>query len=144
MGRRIALTTPTARSSPTPHRTAPPCRPRRRRVDPLHTDTYTEPGAQLSGLDPRVVGPYRLTAKERVQLAKLAKNRQACFQTERRRHDHHDDAERPPVLTDADGNVDANGECAEPCADGKLNTPTATESKALKNLITRAQPCLKE
>ncbi|MGW1712660.1 sensor histidine kinase [Streptomyces sp. NPDC002156] len=31
-------------------------------VDPLRTDTYTQPGAQLAGIDPRAVGPYRLSS----------------------------------------------------------------------------------
>lgn len=60
-GRRIALTTETGRTiadSAAP-KTALPARASAT-IDPLTTDTYTEPGAQLAGLDPRVVGPYLL------------------------------------------------------------------------------------
>ncbi|WP_043665695.1 sensor histidine kinase [Streptomyces xylophagus] len=145
MGRRIALTTSdrTLIADSAPHGTSLPPRAAAS-VDPLHTDTYTEPGAQLSGLDPRVVGPYRVTAKERVRLMRLAKDRQACFaQAAGIDTSITMTPSGRPVLTDADGN-DANGYVPEQCADGKLNTPTATESKALKNLIVRAQPCLKE
>lgn len=142
MGRRIALTT-TDRAliaDSAPHGTSLPPRAAAN-VDPLHTDTYTEPGAQLSGLDPRVVGPYRLTANERARLAKLAKARQACFRQSGIDTTITKTPSGRPVLTDANGN-NANDSVPEPCADGKLNTPTATENKALKNLIVSAQPCL--
>jgi two-component system sensor histidine kinase BaeS len=142
MGRRIALTTSdrTLIADSAAHGTSLPPRAAAS-VDPLHTDTYTEPGAQLSGLDPRVVGPYRLTARERVRLAGLAKERQACFKKNGIDTTITMTPSGRPVLTDADGN-DANGNVPEPCADGKLNAPTVTESKALKSLLVSARPCL--
>jgi len=142
MGRRIALTDSdrTLIADSAPHGTSLPPRAAAN-VDPLHTDTYTEPGAQLSGLDPRVVGPYRLTATERVRLAELAKERRACFARSGIETTITMTPSGRPVLTDAEGN-DANGSVPEPCADGKLNAPTATESKALKDLMVRARPCL--
>ncbi|MFE9597928.1 sensor histidine kinase [Streptomyces hokutonensis] len=142
MGRRIALTTSdrTLIADSAAHGTSLPPRAAAS-VDPLHTDTYTEPGAQLSGLDPRVVGPYRLTAKERVRLAGLAKERQACFKQNGIDTTITMTPSGRPVLTDADGN-NANGNVPEPCADGKLNAPTVTESKALKSLLVSARPCL--
>lgn len=45
------------------------------------------------------------------------------------------------VLTDADGAVDG-GQVPTPCADGVLNTPTATEKKALAELTAYAEDCL--
>ncbi len=142
MGRRIALTTSdrTLIADSAPHGTSLPPRAAAN-VDPLHTDTYTEPGAQLSGLDPRVVGPYRLTAKERARLAKLAKDRQACFEQSGIDTTITMTPSGRPVLTDAVSN-NANDAVPDACADGRLNTPTATESKALKSLIVSAQPCL--
>ena len=142
MGRRIALTTSdrTLIADSAAHGTSLPPRAAAS-VDPLHTDTYTEPGAQLSGLDPRVVGPYRLTARERVRLAGLAKERQACFKKNGIDTTITMTPSGRPVLTDADGN-NANGNVPEPCADGKLNAPTVTESKALKSLLVSARPCL--
>ncbi|MFJ3415589.1 sensor histidine kinase [Streptomyces sp. NPDC086082] len=142
MGRRIALTTSdrTLIADSAPHGTSLPPRAAAN-VDPLHTDTYTEPGAQLSGLDPRVVGPYRLTGQERIRLEKLAKYRQACFKKSGVDTTITVTPSGRPVLTDADGN-DANDSVPDACADGRLNTPTATESKALKSLMLSAQPCL--
>ncbi|MFE2416649.1 ATP-binding protein [Streptomyces hokutonensis] len=144
MGRRIALTTSdrTLIADSAPHGTSLPPRAAAS-VDPLHTDTYTEAGAQLSGLDPRVVGPYRVSARERARLMGLAKERLACFAQAGIDTTITMTPSGRPVLTDADGN-DANDHVPEQCADGKLNTPTLTESKALKNLLVRAQPCLKE
>ncbi|MDV9174793.1 HAMP domain-containing sensor histidine kinase [Streptomyces sp. W16] len=144
MGRRIALTASdrTLIADSAPHGTSLPPRAAAN-VDPLHTDTYTEPGAQLSGLDPRVVGPYRLTAKERALLAKLAKARQACFAQNGIDTTITVTPSGRPVLNDADGN-NANGDVPEQCADGKLNTPTATETRALKDLTIRTRTCLEQ
>ncbi|WP_262060504.1 sensor histidine kinase [Streptomyces sp. STR69] len=142
MGRRIALTTSdrTLIADSAPHGTSLPPRAAAS-VDPLHTDTFTEPGAQLSGLDPRVVGPYRVTTKERARLMGLAKERRACFAQAGIDTTITMTPSGRPVLTDADGN-NANGYVPEACADGKLNTPTVTESKALKSLLVNARPCL--
>ncbi|MGX9882767.1 sensor histidine kinase [Streptomyces sp. NPDC002276] len=144
MGRRIALTTAdrTLIADSAPHGTSLPPRPAAN-IDPLHTDTYTQPGAQLSGLDPRVVGPYRLTEKEQARLEGLAKERQECFAQAGIETTITMTPSGRPVLTDADGK-DANDNVPTPCADGKLNTPTATENKALKNLVIRARPCLQQ
>lgn len=61
-GRRIALVTPDRRTvadSAARGTALPPSAAAT--VDPLRTDTYSERGAQIGGIDPRVVGPYRLT-----------------------------------------------------------------------------------
>jgi two-component system sensor histidine kinase BaeS len=144
MGRRIALTTTdrTLIADSAPHGTSLPPRAAAN-VDPLHTDTYTEPGAQLSGLDPRVVGPYRLPAKERAQLAGLAKERWACFKRNGIDTTITMTPSGRPVLTDAEGN-DANRDVPEKCADGKLNTPTTTEARALKDLTIRTRTCMEQ
>ncbi|WP_367325449.1 sensor histidine kinase [Streptomyces sp. HUAS ZL42] len=142
-GRRIALTTtdrtPIADSAP--RGTSFPLRAAAT-VDPLHTDTYTERGAQLSGIDPRVVGPYELSAAERARLDAMAEKRQKCFARE---HIETTIVHKPsgrPFLTDADGPVDS-GYVPDACADGLLNTVTATEEKALGRLNSLTEPCLK-
>jgi two-component system sensor histidine kinase BaeS len=141
-GRRIALTTAdrttiadsAARGTALPPRAAAA-------VDPLRTDTFTEPGAQLSGIDPRAVGPYRLTSTERLRVAKLATVRRLCFA----RNAIDTVITRMPsgrsVLTNTDGSVEF-GYLPTECADGKLNAPTPTEEKALAALTKRADACL--
>ncbi|MEU4086263.1 sensor histidine kinase [Streptomyces aureus] len=141
-GRRIALTagdrTPFAdsavRGTSLPPRAAAT-------VDPLRTDTSTEPGAQLAGVDPRAVGPYRLTSNERRKVAKLASVRQLCFA----RNGVRTRTELMPsgrtALTGVDGTLDP-GYVPTECADGLLNTPTPTERKALDGLSALARSCL--
>ncbi|MET7684986.1 HAMP domain-containing sensor histidine kinase [Streptomyces sp. NPDC005423] len=142
MGRRIALTASDrsliADSAP---RGAPLPPSAAATVDPLQSDTYTEPGAQLSGIDPRVVGPYLLPADERTRLRKLATVRQQCFAVFGLVRNVSMTPSGRPVLVDPDGTA-AGDYVPEKCADGRLNTPTPTEDKALKNLMARAQSCL--
>ncbi|MFD5227962.1 sensor histidine kinase [Streptomyces qaidamensis] len=138
-GRRIALTTEAGRiiaDSAAPG-TALPARASAT-VDPLNTDTSTEPGAQLAGIDPRAVGPYRLPAAERARVKALAEKRLACV----RKHLGDGGVRQLPsgrTVVIADG-----GEAAvpSPCADGALNTPTRTEQKALDGLLALTAPCL--
>ncbi|ELS50497.1 sensor histidine kinase [Streptomyces viridochromogenes] len=141
-GRRIALTTPDRRTiaDSAPSGTALPPRAAAT-VDPLRTDTYTERGAQRSGIDPRVVGPYRVTDKERARLDKLALIRQNCFARNGYEADVVQTPSGRPVVTDHDGPV-AAGQVPEECADGLLNTPTPTEEKALAELAERSRACL--
>ncbi|MFE9452870.1 sensor histidine kinase [Streptomyces sp. NPDC006739] len=141
-GRRIALTTAdrtiladsAARGTPLPPSPAAT-------VDPLRTDTSTEPGAQLSGVDPRVVGPFRLTAAERARLAGEARVRRRCFERAGLEATIETMPSGRPVVRVPDG---ASGSPrASPCEDGRLNTPTATERLALGVLTKLARPCLK-
>ncbi|MFF7167238.1 sensor histidine kinase [Streptomyces sp. NPDC008086] len=141
-GRRIALTTTDRRTLADSAPPGTPLPPRAAAtVDPLHVDTYTERGAQRGGVDPRVVGPYRVTDEERARLEKLAVVRQWCFA----RNGYDTTVVRTPsgrpVVTDHDGPV-AGGVVPEACADGLLNTPTPTETKALADLSERARKCL--
>jgi two-component system sensor histidine kinase BaeS len=141
-GRRIALTTAdrTLLADSAPRGTSLPPRAAAT-VDPLRTDTFSERGAQLSGTDPRVVGPYLLTATERTQLDALARKRQSCFA----RHGIETTLTRTPsgrpVLTATEGTTEP-GYVPEPCADGMLNTPAPTEEKALAALGQQARGCL--
>ncbi|MEU6146794.1 HAMP domain-containing sensor histidine kinase [Streptomyces sp. NPDC047081] len=111
-------------------------------VDPLHTDTYTQPGAQLSGIDPRAVGPYRLTAKERARLDAFAGNMRACYA----KHGidvkiEHSPSGRP-ALINSDGS-DASGYLTEECGYG-LGEPAPSEQTALKALAAAARDCLRK
>ncbi|MER5600656.1 HAMP domain-containing sensor histidine kinase [Streptomyces sp. NPDC002265] len=141
-GRRIALTTADRTVIADSARPGTPLPPRpAATVDPLHTDTYSEQGAQLSGIDPRAVGPYRLTAAERLQVDALARKRQHCYGA----YDITVTVTRTPsgraALVGTDGQ-DPLSYVPPECADGRLNTPTATEDKALDALTARTRACL--
>ncbi|WP_282702386.1 HAMP domain-containing sensor histidine kinase [Streptomyces sp. CC219B] len=141
IGRRIALTTTDRRVIADSAPPGTPLPPRAAAgVDPLTTDTHTDRGAQRSGVDPRVVGPYRLPAAERAQLARLAEIRRECFARNGVDATVVRTPSGRPVLTDKDGStVDY---VPLECADGRLNTPTAAEQKALADLAERARSCL--
>ncbi|MEU0057999.1 HAMP domain-containing sensor histidine kinase [Streptomyces sp. NPDC006334] len=140
-GRRIALTTtdrtPIADSAP-PGASLPPRAAAT--IDPLRTDTYSEPGAQLSGTDPRVVGPYRLTSEERARVDALAGELQGCFTG----HGIDTVLTRTPsgrtVLTAADGT--APEYVPERCSAGLHESLTRTEEKALTALQRQVEQCL--
>ncbi|WP_037676767.1 cell wall metabolism sensor histidine kinase WalK [Streptomyces griseus] len=142
-GRRIALTTadrtPIADSAP--RGTSLPPRAAAT-VDPLRTDTSTEPGAQRSGIDPRVVGPYRLTTGERTELDAAAEARRRCFARNGIETDIVRTPSGRPALEDSDTGA-APAYVPDACADGRLNTLVRTEKKALAHLEKLAQPCLK-
>ncbi|KOV64272.1 kinase [Streptomyces sp. MMG1121] len=142
-GRRIALTTAdrTLVADSAPRGTPLPPRPAAT-VDPLRTDTYSETGAQLSGIDPRVVGPYRLPVDERAGLDALAAARKQCYARYGLQTSIVRTASGRPVVTGADG-TDPTGYGATVCADGRLDTPTPTERRALDALTELARPCLK-
>ncbi|NUP40764.1 MAG: HAMP domain-containing histidine kinase [Streptomyces sp.] len=110
-------------------------------VDPLHTDTYTETGAQLSGIDPRAVGPYRLTAKERAQLEAMAEKQRTCY----RRFGVETKVEQSPsgrpVIVSSDGGP-APDYLTGDCGYGLFSDPTGTEKKALDDLTEGARVCL--
>lgn len=93
-GRRIALTTadrtPIADSARS--RTALPPGAAAT-VDPLHTDTYSEPGAQLSGVDPRR-GALPADASGAGSAGQDGDCAAEVRRAQRRRHHDHLDAER--------------------------------------------------
>lgn len=140
-GRRIALTT-TDRAliaDSAPRGTSLPPRPAAA-VDPLHTDTYTEAGAQLSGIDPRAVGPYRLPARERALLDAGARNEQKCLEASGVPTRTDRTPSGRPVVTATDGSNAAD--YLMPKCGYLLSRPTATESRALKALSGPAESCL--
>ncbi|WP_018568543.1 sensor histidine kinase [Streptomyces sp. PsTaAH-124] len=141
-GRRVALTTAdrtlVADSAP-PGSPLPPSPAAT--VDPLHTDTYTQRGAQLSGIDPRAVGPYALPAGERRQLDQVAVKRRSCFAANGVPTTVRYTPGGRPYLVSDDGTRGV-AEVPEECADGALNTPTATERRALDDVTRRARACV--
>ncbi|MFF7901955.1 sensor histidine kinase [Streptomyces sp. NPDC088817] len=104
-------------------------------VDPLHVDTYTSPGAQLSGIDPRAVGPYRLSDTDREHLRTLADERLACLRSQ---------GVDGAIEEAPSGRLSVTSAEQTPweCADGKLNTPTPGELTALNKLNDFFQSCL--
>ncbi|MEU1412089.1 cytochrome P450 [Streptomyces sp. NPDC005731] len=120
-GRRIALTTETGHTiadSAAPG-TALPARASAT-VDPLATDTCTEPGAQLAGIDPRAAGRYHLTATERAHVKTLAQKRLACM----RRHYSEGSLRQLPSGRTVVIPTDGVASVPEECANGTLNAPT--------------------
>jgi two-component system sensor histidine kinase BaeS len=142
-GRRIALTTAdrTLIADSAPH--GSPLPPgAAATVDPLHTDTYTERGAQLSGIDPRAVGPYRLTADERSRLALVASKVRQCLTAQGEQVTVEQTPSGRPVLTGPDGaNLDR---LSYGCASDELDVPTPTEKTALAALAEGARTCLEQ
>ncbi|MEV6944708.1 HAMP domain-containing sensor histidine kinase [Streptomyces sp. NPDC051172] len=144
MGRRIALTTAdrtliadsARKGTPLPLGAAAT-------VDPLHTDTYTETGAQLSGIDPRAVGPYRLTAKGRARLDAVAGKMQTCYHRFGVAAKVEQSPSGRPVIVNSDGS-EVSGYVAEQCGYYGLLNPTATEEKALGALTDGARTCLQQ
>ncbi|MEU9347183.1 HAMP domain-containing sensor histidine kinase [Streptomyces sp. NPDC048278] len=151
-GRRIALTTAdrTLIADSAPQDTPLPPRPAAA-VDPLHTDTYTEFGAQLSGIDPRAVGPYRLTAAERRKMDLVAEKQKSCFDRFTAGTSVQHTPSGRPYLVVEDG-TDTSFSYKYGCGDlvmtgvtgrnSTLDFPTGSETSALTALTGLARPCL--
>ncbi|MEW1776302.1 HAMP domain-containing sensor histidine kinase [Streptomyces sp. NPDC086777] len=152
-GRRIALTTAdrTLIADSAAHDTPLPPRPAAA-VDPLHTDTYTQFGAQLSGIDPRAVGPFRLTAAERRKMDLIAEKQMSCFDRFSAGTSVAHTPSGRPYLVVEDG-TDTSYYYKYGCGDlaltgttgrnSALDFPTSTETKALTALSGLARPCLR-
>ena len=112
-------------------------------VDPLHTDTYTETGAQLSGIDPRAVGPYQLTAGERSELEAVANKERTCYSRFGIDTKVSTVPGGRPVILNQDG-TQATAPLPEECGYNQLDNPTPTEEKALASLTDAARACLRQ
>ncbi|MEV0050166.1 ATP-binding protein [Saccharopolyspora shandongensis] len=125
-------------------------------VDPLAVDQVLKPDAAAAGIDPRAVGPYRLTAAERDELGKAAQRQLDCF---RRLGDDGVIVERPNgrlvvQLVPNDGAPKQSRPAEpEPSATSAPPTPlearcstqlavTDTELKATTELVTLVNACL--
>ncbi|THA67085.1 HAMP domain-containing histidine kinase [Streptomyces sp. A0958] len=149
-GRRIALTTqsraPLADSAAPEPATALPAQASAV-VDPLAVDTaLAAENAGVSGtttdrVDPRAVGPFRLPTSERTQLRRVADRAVACLSDFGIASDVVASASGRPLIQVVGGNDPERVQGAG-CAVDALDTPTATEKKALKALNQLADACL--
>ncbi|MFI6286612.1 sensor histidine kinase [Streptomyces sp. NPDC051018] len=148
--RRIALTTPDrvpiADSATGPK---PPALPAKRSavVDPLATETLLDPtsagygGDTADRIDPRAVGPFRLTPAERDELRGTADRVQTCL---RRWNIDADVVPTPsgrPYVRVVGGESDSVQR--SPCRSDGLSGPTRTERTALGALNRLTDDCLK-
>ncbi|MGW6021000.1 ATP-binding protein [Streptomyces sp. NPDC055099] len=117
-------------------------------VDPLAVDgalTTGEDGggedsAGLDRIDPRAVGPFRLSGRERDELAKVASDVVGCM------HDFGVVArsvQGPGGRPRIEAANDPNRFLDFTCNDTRLVVPTRTESKALKRLNELTNACLR-
>ena len=109
-------------------------------IDPLHTtgDPAGSTTADSSGIDPRAVGPYRLTARERERLDVLAREQVSCLARS---------GYRAQMVVTKSGRPDVrltqlalpnNGDLCRP---ERLATPTRTEADALAKLEKLVRTC---
>ncbi|MCK2241447.1 MULTISPECIES: ATP-binding protein [unclassified Crossiella] len=137
-GRRIALTTrdrtvivDSAPGTPLPAKAAST-------VDPMELNPALTNEGALDGIDPRAVGPFRLSAAERERSANRAREVVDCL----RRNGSRSTVE---VLNN-DRSVAENyyTDTENPCRAGELRVPSATEKAALAELSGRVESCLRE
>ncbi|MEU0804921.1 HAMP domain-containing sensor histidine kinase [Streptomyces sp. NPDC005970] len=143
-GRTIILTTRTRQVIATSHRPAAERLPLNASavIDPLHVAPFTDqgvgPAAQVSRIDPRAVGPYRLPAEERARLRQLAREEVTCLYDRAgvRAHIVEEASGRPAVraLRPSAGSTQA-------CASKDLFAPTPTEAAALAELTELVRSC---
>ncbi|MER6119847.1 HAMP domain-containing sensor histidine kinase [Streptomyces sp. NPDC001743] len=149
-GRRIALTTeqrtPLADSAAPEKAAALPAQASAI-VDPLSVDTALAAenagpsGAPADRVDPRAVGPFRLPAAERTALRQIADRGVACLSESGIASDVVRTASGRPMIQVV-GN-DPERLAGTRCTTDALDTPTATEKKALKALNQLTDACLK-
>ncbi|SEL42594.1 sensor histidine kinase [Nonomuraea pusilla] len=146
--RRIALTTEkgtliadsAAAGTPLPSRVSAV-------VDPLAVDVTLVPGAAEDRIDPRAVGPFLLSDRDRARLTKLAATYAGCMRRTRQ-------TVQMTVSNTGRPSVTITGEeiprepspmptPMTPCDAVSFNTPTRTEKAALKQLNLLVAKCLK-
>ncbi|MFI6274863.1 sensor histidine kinase [Streptomyces sp. NPDC050988] len=140
-GRRIALTTRDRRTiadsdpkAPLPDRVSAV-------VDPLRVAPAGS--TDTDHIDPRVIGPYRLTADGRAELRSAADRLQACLNRYGAPAKRTYQPSGRPVFRI--GNDDAVGyKIVVLCPTVKLDTPTETERKALGRLNALVSKCLRD
>ncbi|MFJ8805897.1 sensor histidine kinase [Streptomyces sp. NPDC102490] len=143
-GRTITLTTRARQVIAASHRSAAERLPLNASavIDPLHvapsTDQGVGPAEQVSRIDPRAVGPYRLPAEERAKLRRLARKEVACLydRTGVRAHIVEEASGRPAVRTPGTA-----GDFTQACASKDLFAPTPTEAAALAELTGLVRGC---
>ncbi|GII31273.1 two-component sensor histidine kinase [Planotetraspora mira] len=109
-------------------------------IDPLSVDGALVTDSPTDHIDPRAVGPYRLTRTEHDTLRSAAQRRAACLRNVSfaiTTKIVESPSGRPRVETDDHG-LDLSSRCDAPVLDG----PTRTEAKALTRLGKLVHTCL--
>ena len=114
-------------------------------VDPLHTDAALQPST-ASGIDPRVIGPYRLTPAKRKAQQALALKTMQCFL---KREEVPAELSRY-LVQDLAGYITLGSKFGQGdkktlayCGVAPLAEPGPAEAKALSDLTTLVDTCLK-
>ncbi|MDX3457768.1 HAMP domain-containing sensor histidine kinase [Streptomyces sp. ME02-8801-2C] len=107
-------------------------------VDPLRIDTYSEPGAQLAGIDPRAVGPYRLSPGEVREVSATAGRRVKCL-TQFGGGGHIERMPSGRTVAIPEGTSET---VVSQCADAADNSAMPSESAALEALGKLMTGCL--
>ncbi|MDP9864790.1 MULTISPECIES: sensor histidine kinase [Streptosporangium] len=136
-GRRIALTTESGEPIADSSDTLLPAKPSVV-VDPLRVDVTLVPGAAKDRIDPRAVGPFKLAAAERSRLRKAANAGAACA----RRNGQEADVVLSPSGRPSVEIPSKSTYVVSACALRTLESPTATERKALRQLNHLLNRCL--
>ncbi|CDR02780.1 sensor histidine kinase [Streptomyces iranensis] len=132
-GRRVADSQSAAR---------PPYRPPDKAtavIDPLAVSPDLLPGAASDRIDPRAVGPFRLSEDERARLRRAARHRAACLRTVfgQEMTVVEEPSGRSRVATD-----DSRVPDTPRCASATLDSATPTEARALSALNELVNTCL--
>lgn len=141
-GRRIVLTTRDRRTIADSDPKAP--RPDRVSavIDPLHVAPAGS--ADADRIDPRVIGPYRLTADARAKLRAAADRLQACLQRSGAPATRIDRPSGRPVIRIGNDDAAIRYKITGVCPTAELDTPTEPERKALDRLNALAAKCLRD
>jgi len=111
-------------------------------IDPLAVDVSLDTRSVVDRIDPRAVGPFRLPAGERARLDGAAGAAVACLRDRLGQEAQitHQPSGRPVLQTSA-GDPPQNTRCLE--ARAQLAVPTPTEARALAQLNTMVNNCVR-
>ncbi|MEY9855595.1 two-component system sensor histidine kinase BaeS [Catenulispora sp. GAS73] len=110
-------------------------------VDPLSFDTSTNPGAQHPGIDPRVVGPYRLTSAESTGLKALADKEVFCLVKDGTQAQTVESPSGRYTVQDLSATTKDAATCT-PEYDKYVAEPQPTEAKPLAALVSATAACV--
>ncbi|WP_043671651.1 sensor histidine kinase [Streptomyces xylophagus] len=141
-GRRITLTTQSRRTiaASSASTSALPTRASAV-VDPLHTDPALLSGGETDRIDPRAVGPYRLTAAERKNLRLWAGKILACLRATTGAATLTEEPSGRPVIKLPDSALDGSF-VDQGCGLDQLGVPVHTELGPLNRLTGMVNDCL--
>ncbi|RPE39222.1 two-component system sensor histidine kinase BaeS [Streptomyces sp. Ag109_O5-1] len=112
-------------------------------VDPLHVDASVVTGGAAGGIDPRALGPYRLTEAERRVLDPYAGKVLSCLRSVGYTGRIARWANGHPYVVVGATDYDVRIKASQICHTAGLERPTADETKALTRLRTLAADCLR-